>query len=240
MSASPSTTDRTFDLRVDVLVVGSGGGGMTAALAADAAGLDTLVVEKSARFGGSTALSGGGIWVPGAPSQRRAGHVPDPDEVFTVPARDHRRAGQRRPAAQVRRHRPRDDGVPGEPQPLAGVRVETRLRRLLPRGARRLRARQHHQRRRDRSARTGRRGAEPADAVGAGAQGHLVRAERPAAVLPGPAVLARKGGAGEIDLAHGPGAVVRRTDGRHRAVAVRPATAGDEAAATSRCGSVRR
>ncbi|MEZ0366651.1 FAD-binding protein [Mycobacterium sp. pUA109] len=66
---------------VDVLVVGSGGGGMTAALAADAAGLDTLVIEKAAQFGGSTALSGGGIWVPGAPAQRRAGYVPDPDDV---------------------------------------------------------------------------------------------------------------------------------------------------------------
>ncbi|TFV56993.1 FAD-binding protein [Mycobacterium sp. PS03-16] len=71
-----------FDTEVDVLVVGSGGGGMTAALTADAAGLDTLVVEKAAKYGGSTALSGGGIWVPGAPSQRRAGYTPDPDEVF--------------------------------------------------------------------------------------------------------------------------------------------------------------
>src|SRR5690242_20594040 len=71
-----------FDYTVDVLVIGSGGGGMTAALAADASGLDTLVVEKSPQFGGSTALSGGGIWVPGAPSQRKAGYVPDPDAVF--------------------------------------------------------------------------------------------------------------------------------------------------------------
>src|SRR3954463_4109764 len=71
----------SFDHPVDVLVVGSGGGGMTAALAADAAGLDTLVVEKSPQFGGSTALSGGGIWGPGAPSQTRAGYTPDPDDV---------------------------------------------------------------------------------------------------------------------------------------------------------------
>lgn len=75
------TTDM-FDHTVDVLVIGSGGGGMTAALAADAFGLDTLVIEKSPQFGGSTALSGGGIWVPGAPSQREAGYVPDPDGVF--------------------------------------------------------------------------------------------------------------------------------------------------------------
>ncbi|MCG5434209.1 FAD-binding protein [Mycobacterium sp. MYCO198283] len=55
---------------------------MTAALTADAAGLDTLIVEKASYFGGSTALSGGGIWVPGAPAQQRSGYRPDPDEVF--------------------------------------------------------------------------------------------------------------------------------------------------------------
>ncbi|MBV8966708.1 MAG: FAD-binding protein [Mycobacteriaceae bacterium] len=72
----------SFHHVVDVLVIGSGGGGMTAALVADAAGLDTLLIEKGARFGGSTALSGGGIWVPGAPAQRRAGYVPSPDGVL--------------------------------------------------------------------------------------------------------------------------------------------------------------
>ncbi|WP_197502023.1 FAD-binding protein [Mycobacterium sp. E2733] len=71
-----------FDHLVDVLVVGSGGGGMTAALAAHAAGLDALVVEKSSFFGGSTALSGGGIWVPGAPAQRREGYIPSPEGVI--------------------------------------------------------------------------------------------------------------------------------------------------------------
>jgi glycine/D-amino acid oxidase-like deaminating enzyme len=66
---------------VDVLIVGSGGGGMAAALTAAASGLGVLVVEKSSHFGGSTALSGGGIWVPGAPAQRREGYRPEPEEV---------------------------------------------------------------------------------------------------------------------------------------------------------------
>ncbi|OBK18802.1 FAD-binding protein [Mycobacterium asiaticum] len=79
MTAVPARDE--FDRVVDVLIVGSGAGGMTAALTAAAAGLDALVIEKSARFGGSTALSGGGIWVPGAPAQRRAGYSPDPDAV---------------------------------------------------------------------------------------------------------------------------------------------------------------
>lgn len=74
-------TAEDFDHVVDVLIVGSGGGGMAAALTADASGLDTLVVEKSSHFGGSTALSGGGIWAPGAPAQRREGYVPDPEGV---------------------------------------------------------------------------------------------------------------------------------------------------------------
>ncbi|ORW96608.1 3-ketosteroid-delta-1-dehydrogenase [Mycobacterium sp. IEC1808] len=79
-SSLPGAPD-VFDHIVEVLVVGSGGGGMTAALTAHASGLDALVVEKSSHFGGSTALSGGGIWVPGAPAQRREGYAPPPEGV---------------------------------------------------------------------------------------------------------------------------------------------------------------
>ncbi|CDO90858.1 3-ketosteroid-delta-1-dehydrogenase [Mycobacterium triplex] len=75
------TDTNGFDHVVDVLIVGSGGGGMAAALTAHACGLDALVVEKASYFGGSTALSGGGIWVPGAPAQRREGYSPDPEGV---------------------------------------------------------------------------------------------------------------------------------------------------------------
>jgi 3-oxosteroid 1-dehydrogenase len=70
-----------FDLTVDVLVVGAGGGGMTAALCAQTAGLDTLLVEKSEFFGGSTGLSGGGIWFPGSSPQTKQGYHPDPEEA---------------------------------------------------------------------------------------------------------------------------------------------------------------
>ena len=58
---------------VDVLVVGAGGAGMTAALSAARQGLDTLLVEKSEYFGGSTARSGGGVWVPGNYALEAAG-----------------------------------------------------------------------------------------------------------------------------------------------------------------------
>ena len=57
----------------DVVVVGSGAAGMTAALTAAHHGLSALVVEKTDRFGGSTARSGGGIWAPGNTVLNRAG-----------------------------------------------------------------------------------------------------------------------------------------------------------------------
>ena len=58
--------------QIDVVVIGSGGGGMTAALVAKHAGLDVIILEKSNYYGGSTALSGGGIWVPNNHLLRKA------------------------------------------------------------------------------------------------------------------------------------------------------------------------
>jgi 3-oxosteroid 1-dehydrogenase len=52
-----------WDHSVDVLVVGSGAGGMTAACRAKDLGADTLMIEKSSRYGGSSAMSGGVIWI---------------------------------------------------------------------------------------------------------------------------------------------------------------------------------
>jgi succinate dehydrogenase/fumarate reductase flavoprotein subunit len=52
---------------VDLLVLGAGAGGMTAALVAAVLGLDVLLVEKTAVVGGTTALSAGSVWVPGSP-----------------------------------------------------------------------------------------------------------------------------------------------------------------------------
>ena len=54
------------DTTVDLLVVGSGTG-MAAALAAAERGLSVLIVEKSSYVGGSTARSGGALWLPGEP-----------------------------------------------------------------------------------------------------------------------------------------------------------------------------
>ena len=62
------------DVSVDVLVVGSGNGALTAALCAYEMGAkDVLVVEKSELFGGTSATSGGGIWIPCSRPAQEAG-----------------------------------------------------------------------------------------------------------------------------------------------------------------------
>src|SRR6266704_1494790 len=65
----------------DVVVVGSGGAGMTAALTAAHHGLRAVVIEKTDRFGGSTARSGGGIWAPGNEVLRKAGVRDTPEQA---------------------------------------------------------------------------------------------------------------------------------------------------------------
>jgi 3-oxosteroid 1-dehydrogenase len=57
----------------DVIVVGSGAAGMVAALTATHQGLSTVVVEKAPHYGGSTARSGGGVWIPNNEILRRDG-----------------------------------------------------------------------------------------------------------------------------------------------------------------------
>src|SRR6516165_7006070 len=83
----------------DVVVVGSGAAGMTAALTAAHQGLSVVVIEKTGRFGGSTARSGGGLWVPGNAVLRRAGVADTPEQASTYLAHV---AGDCVPAARRR------------------------------------------------------------------------------------------------------------------------------------------
>jgi succinate dehydrogenase/fumarate reductase flavoprotein subunit len=55
----------------DLVVVGSGAAGLTTAIVAKSRGLDVVVVEKEPVFGGTTALSGGVLWIPMGPHGRK-------------------------------------------------------------------------------------------------------------------------------------------------------------------------
>jgi len=57
----------------DVLVVGSGAGGLSSAVNAAHRGMKVLVVEKEPVFGGTTARSGGWMWIPNNAPAKRAG-----------------------------------------------------------------------------------------------------------------------------------------------------------------------
>ncbi|BCY08189.1 FAD-binding protein [Actinoplanes sp. L3-i22] len=73
----------TFDHTYDVVVVGSGAAGFATALGAADEGLSVLIVEGSAKWGGSTAMSGGGMWLPDNPLMRRAGAGDSRAEALT-------------------------------------------------------------------------------------------------------------------------------------------------------------
>jgi succinate dehydrogenase/fumarate reductase flavoprotein subunit len=67
----------------DALVVGSGCAGMSAAVTAGHHGLNVLIVEKEPRFGGTTARSGGWLWIPGTSLARDWGIAESPDQART-------------------------------------------------------------------------------------------------------------------------------------------------------------
>lgn len=71
-----------FDREVDLLVVGSGAAALVAALRAAKAGADVLVTEKGDLWGGTSATSGGGIWIPGSHLAAAAGRPDDLEEAF--------------------------------------------------------------------------------------------------------------------------------------------------------------
>ncbi|MBA1306525.1 FAD-binding protein [Stutzerimonas stutzeri] len=58
------TSQASTETRYDVIIVGSGAGAMTAAVFAADEGLSVLMIEKTAQYGGTSAISGGGIWIP--------------------------------------------------------------------------------------------------------------------------------------------------------------------------------
>ncbi|HEY9264935.1 MAG TPA: FAD-dependent oxidoreductase, partial [Mycobacterium sp.] len=77
-----------WDETTDVLVAGSGAGGVTGAYTAAREGLDVILVEATDKFGGTTAYSGGGgMWFPCNPVLLRAGtddSIDDALEYYTA------------------------------------------------------------------------------------------------------------------------------------------------------------
>lgn len=67
----------------DIVIVGSGAAGLTAALTAAHNGLRAVVIEKAAQYGGSTARSGGGVWIPNNEVLKRAGVEDTPENART-------------------------------------------------------------------------------------------------------------------------------------------------------------
>jgi succinate dehydrogenase/fumarate reductase flavoprotein subunit len=84
---SPTSTTESdhgdWDEEVDAIVVGSGAAGMAAALTAKLAGLNVLLLEKTDRIGGSTAVSGGAVWLPLNAQSAGVGHPDSFDQVWT-------------------------------------------------------------------------------------------------------------------------------------------------------------
>ncbi len=70
-------------LSCDVLVIGSGAGGLSTAVTAAVQGLDVVVTEKASVFGGTTAVSGGWLWIPNTPHAKKAGQSEPIDQVKT-------------------------------------------------------------------------------------------------------------------------------------------------------------
>ncbi|PHP65189.1 FAD-binding dehydrogenase [Zhengella mangrovi] len=58
----------------DVVIVGSGAAGLCAAITLKLGGLEPVILEKTSHFGGSTAVSGGAVWIPGNPHSEDVGH----------------------------------------------------------------------------------------------------------------------------------------------------------------------
>ncbi|WP_245606918.1 FAD-binding protein [Simplicispira psychrophila] len=78
MQQPPLKNEQQFD----VIVVGTGAGALLAAIRASDAGLKTLVVEKTALVGGTSAISGGGIWIPDNHDMPKAGLKDSVDVAF--------------------------------------------------------------------------------------------------------------------------------------------------------------
>ncbi|MDE0573927.1 FAD-dependent oxidoreductase [Demequina sp. B12] len=71
-----------WDEEVDLLVAGSGAAALSAAIAGADEGLQVLVVESTDKWGGTTAISGGGLWMPNHPDMEKLGKQDSPEKTL--------------------------------------------------------------------------------------------------------------------------------------------------------------
>jgi len=102
-----SVVDHTFD----VVVVGSGAAALAAAITAADRDLSVLMIEGSDQWGGSTSLSGGGLWLPNNPLMRREGAGDSRDEALAY--LEQTVGDDAGPAASAERRAAFVDGVDG-------------------------------------------------------------------------------------------------------------------------------
>jgi len=76
-AALPRTAVKSWDMSTDVLVAGSGAAGVSAAIEARRAGARVLLIESLARFGGSSAMSGGVVYAGGGTALQKALNIED-------------------------------------------------------------------------------------------------------------------------------------------------------------------
>lgn len=75
-------SELSWDEEADLVVVGSGAGGMAAALRGAEQGKRVVVLEREARWGGTSAWSGGGMWLPCNPLMARDGEPDSPEDAL--------------------------------------------------------------------------------------------------------------------------------------------------------------
>src|SRR5688572_4165385 len=83
MAKGKTAAEQTWDEEVDLLVAGSGAAAMSAAIAGADAGLTVVIVESTDKWGGTTAMSGGGLWMPNHPDMHKLGLTDSREDVLT-------------------------------------------------------------------------------------------------------------------------------------------------------------
>lgn len=144
----PMTAAPEFDATYSAIIVGSGSAALAAALATSRAGSRTLVLEKTGLVGGTSAMSGGGVWVPANHHAQAAGIEDSVEEAVAymrgaappgwedteAPLWAAFAAAAPEMLAFVEKNTPLEFALTGEPDPISGIPgSKARGRMLSPR-----------------------------------------------------------------------------------------------------------